>query len=170
MGNVIIVRRQPWPYHQGSLSHESRSRRGKIYKDGVAGTPDTYSTALRTTTEHYYIGRESHENIYNWDVIIDEARVSNIARSAGWATIRFSLAFSSSSAFKRLSSERVIPPYLLFQRWMVAGETPCSRAALTTGVPESTSWRIRNTCASEYLLAFTFASSCSYFTGVSHSM
>ncbi len=41
----------------------------------------------------------------------------------------------------------VIPPYLLFQRWMVAGETPCSRAALTTSIPDSTSSRMRNICA-----------------------
>ena len=66
------------------------------------------------------------------------------------------------------SEDRVIPPYLLFQRWMVAGETPCFRAASTTGHPASTSCRTRNICTSEYLLVFTFASSCSYFTGVSH--
>jgi hypothetical protein len=64
---------------------------------------------------------------------------SNSLSSARWAIIRFSLAFSSSNAFKRLISERVIPPYLPFQRWMVAAETPCFGAASTSGQPSLTS-------------------------------
>lgn len=65
--------------------------------------------------------------------------------------------------------ELKLPPYLLFQRWMMAGETPCPRAALTTGIPESASLRMRNTCAYVYLLVLTTAFSCNYSTGVSHS-
>jgi hypothetical protein len=40
----------------------------------------------------------------------------------------FSLLFSSSSAFRRLASETSMPPYLAFQLYSVASDTPCLRA------------------------------------------
>src|SRR6195256_3923625 len=39
----------------------------------------------------------------------------------------FSRAFSSSSCFRRLASETSMPPYLAFQLYSVASETPCLR-------------------------------------------
>src|SRR3989304_739134 len=43
----------------------------------------------------------------------------------------FSFRFSSSSAFSRRASDTSRPPYLAFQLYSVASETPCLRATAT---------------------------------------
>src|SRR5258708_35400387 len=48
----------------------------------------------------------------------------------------FSLAFSSSSCFRRLASETSMPPYLAFQLYSVASETPCLRARSAVFAPD----------------------------------
>ena len=51
----------------------------------------------------------------------------------------FSLRFSSSSAFSRLASETSSPPYLAFQLYSVASETPYLRARSAALAPASCS-------------------------------
>lgn len=53
------------------------------------------------------------------------------------ATRSFSLAFSSSSCFRRLASDRSIPAYLAFSLLNVAGLRPCFRHSSGVGKPAS---------------------------------
>jgi hypothetical protein len=49
------------------------------------------------------------------------------ASSIASANSRFSLAFSSSSVFRRFASDTSRPPYLAFQLYRVPSEIPCLR-------------------------------------------
>src|SRR6202161_2390964 len=60
----------------------------------------------------------------------------------------FSLAFSSSSCFSRLASETSMPPYLAFQLYSVASETPCLRARSAVFAPASCSFKTPMICSS----------------------
>src|ERR1700675_1835921 len=53
---------------------------------------------------------------------------SAAASSICSASSCFNLAFSSWSCLSRLASETSMPPYLAFQLYSVASETPCLRA------------------------------------------
>lgn len=68
--------------------------------------------------------------------------------------MRFNLAFSSSSIFRRLSSVRPRPPNFLFQVQYVASDAPIWRQPSTTGVPDSAS---RGVAESRSLHCFSFA-------------
>jgi hypothetical protein len=56
----------------------------RIYVDGVEKTTASYSGTSRTGTNQLHIGHGSGENIQEFEGIIDEVRVSNIARTADW--------------------------------------------------------------------------------------
>src|ERR1700760_4690697 len=60
----------------------------------------------------------------------------------------FSLAFSSSSCLSRLTSETSMPPYLAFQLYSVASETPCLRARSAVFAPASCSFNTPMICSS----------------------
>src|SRR3954462_14120910 len=66
----------------------------------------------------------------------------------------FSLAFSSSSSFSRLASETSMPPYLAFQLYSVASETPCLRARSAVFTPASCSRSTPIICSSVNLARF----------------
>src|SRR6202040_859377 len=66
----------------------------------------------------------------------------------------FSLAFSSSSCFRRLASETSMPPYLAFQLYSVASETPCLRARSAVFAPASCSRSTPIICSSVNLARF----------------
>ncbi len=55
------------------------------------------------------------------------------------ATNRFSSVFSSSSRFRRLTSDRANPPYLALSLLNVAGLSPCFRCSYAIGKPASRS-------------------------------
>ena len=73
--------------------------------------------------------------------------------SSASASSFFSLAFSSSRAFRRLASETSIPPYFAFQLYSVASETPCLRARSPAFAPASCSRRTAMICSS--VIAFS---------------
>src|SRR6202035_479419 len=66
----------------------------------------------------------------------------------------FSLAFSSSSCFRSLDSETSMPPYLAFQLYSVASETPCLRARSAVFAPASCSRSTPIICSSVNLARF----------------
>src|SRR5437763_14913486 len=66
----------------------------------------------------------------------------------------FSLAFSSSSCFSRLASGTSMPPYLAFQLYSVASETPCLRAKSAVFAPASCSRSTPIICSSVNLARF----------------
>src|SRR5260370_6845747 len=66
----------------------------------------------------------------------------------------FSLTFSSSSCFRRLASETFIPPYLAFQLYSVASETPCLRARSAVFPPPPCSRNTPIICSSVNLAPF----------------
>src|SRR5271163_4168111 len=74
--------------------------------------------------------------------------------SAAWSSIDsansfFSLRFSSSSDRRRLASDTSMPPYLAFQLYRVASETPCLRAksAVVYGVLSLRHLRLARWCS-----------------------
>ena len=66
----------------------------------------------------------------------------------------FSFRFSSSSAFSRLASDTSRPPYLAFQLYKVASETPCLRARSAVFAPASCYCRTAMICSSVNLIRF----------------
>src|ERR1700738_596045 len=84
------------------------------------------------------------------------ARSSRSAAASSICSARsfFSLAFSSSSCFRRLASETSMPPYLAFQLYSVASETPCLRARSAVFVPASCSRSTPIICSSVTLSRF----------------
>src|ERR1700688_4097329 len=66
----------------------------------------------------------------------------------------FSLAFSSSSCFRRLASETSMPPNFAFQLYSVASETPCFRARSAVFAPASCSRSTPIICSSVNLARF----------------
>src|SRR3984957_4755922 len=72
------------------------------------------------------------------------AAASNICSANSF----FSLAFSSSSCFSRLASETSMPPYLAFELYSVASETPCLRARSAVFAPASCSFSTPMICSS----------------------
>jgi hypothetical protein len=66
----------------------------------------------------------------------------------------FRFAFSSSSCFSRLASGTSMPPYLAFQLYSVASETPCFRAKSAVFAPASCSRRTPMICSSVNLDRF----------------
>src|SRR5271157_601691 len=79
--------------------------------------------------------------------------------SAAWSSIDsansfFSLRFSSSSDRRRLASDTSMPPYLAFQLYRVASETPCLRAKSAVFAPASCSRRTPIICSSVNLIRF----------------
>src|SRR6202795_2593247 len=79
---------------------------------------------------------------------------SAAASSICSASSFFSLAFSSSSCLRRLASETSRPPYLAFQLYSVASETPCLRARSAVFAPASCSRRTPMICSSVNLFRF----------------
>ena len=73
--------------------------------------------------------------------------------------MRFSLAFSSSSIFKRLSSVTPKSPNFFFHVYYVASDTPVWRHTSTTGVPDSANRSAYAICSSLNLDLF-IASPC----------
>jgi hypothetical protein len=71
----------------------------RIYVNGVEGTSDPYTGAITSTTASLAIGRGA-SNLYNFNGLIDEARIYNRALSA--AEIQ---ALASGAASKRSTSE-----------------------------------------------------------------
>src|SRR5690606_32834632 len=86
--------------------------------------------------------------------LFDRSSRSAEASSIWSASSFFSLAFSSSSAFRRLASETSMPPYLAFQLYSVASEIPCLRARSSAFAPASCSRRTAMICSSVNLLLF----------------
>src|SRR6202171_385046 len=84
------------------------------------------------------------------------ARSSRSAAASSICSARsfFSLAFSSSSCFRRLASETSMPPYLAFQLYSVASETPCLRARSAVFAPASCSRSTPIICSSLNLARF----------------
>src|SRR3984893_15520010 len=84
------------------------------------------------------------------------ARSSRSAAASSICSARsfFSLAFSSSSCFRRLASETSMPPYLAFQLYSVASETPCLRARSAVFAPASCSRSTPIICSSVNLARF----------------
>src|SRR3984885_14688817 len=78
------------------------------------------------------------------------AAASNICSANSF----FSLAFSSSSCFRRFASETSMPPYLAFQLYSVASDTPCLRARSAVFTPASCSRSTATICSSENLVRF----------------
>src|ERR1700737_2195567 len=76
------------------------------------------------------------------------------ASSIYCASSFFSLAFSSSSCFRRLASGTSMPPYLAFQLYSVASETPCLRARSAVFAPASCSRSTPIICSSVNLARF----------------
>src|SRR5436853_6881265 len=66
----------------------------------------------------------------------------------------FSFAFSSSSCFSRFASGTSMPPYLAFQLYSVASETPCLRAKSAVFAPASCSRSTPIICSSVNLARF----------------
>src|SRR5277367_4134736 len=64
------------------------------------------------------------------------AAASNICSAKSF----FSFAFSSSSCFNRFASDTSMPPYLAFQLYSVASETPCLRSRSAVFAPASCSF------------------------------
>src|SRR6266436_2216015 len=89
------------------------------------------------------------------------ARSSRSAAASSICSARsfFSLAFSSSSCFRRLASETSMPPYLAFQLYSVASETPCLRARSAVFAPASCSRSTPIICSSVNLARFICPSS-----------
>src|SRR6478609_8179574 len=75
------------------------------------------------------------------------------------ATIRFSLAFSSSSWRSRLISEGISPAYFFFQLKYVAWLIPTFRQTSATAEPSSACFKTNAICASENFDAFMELSS-----------
>src|SRR6266576_2861489 len=72
----------------------------------------------------------------------------------------FSLAFSSSSCLRRLASQTSMPPYLAFQLYSVASETPCLRARSAVFAPASCSRKTPMICSSENRFRFIVRLPC----------
>src|SRR6185312_7559373 len=66
----------------------------------------------------------------------------------------FSFRFSSSSIRRRLASDTSMPPYLAFQLYSVAPETPYLRGRSPVFAPASCSRRTAIICSSENLFRF----------------
>jgi len=64
------------------------------------------------------------------------------------ASSRFSLAFSSSSTFRRFASDTSRPPYLAFQLYSVASDIPYFRQSSAALAPASCSRKTPMICSS----------------------
>src|SRR3984957_10958512 len=84
----------------------------------------------------------------------DRSSRSAAASSICSAKSFFSLAFSSSSWLSRLASVTSMPPYLAFQLYSVASETPCLRARSADFAPASCSRSTPIICSSVNLARF----------------
>jgi MSHA biogenesis protein MshQ len=63
--------------------YDAQSRQVKLYRDGVEISTVAGPAALKSNTETVTIGA-SDNNEHNWNGILDEVRISAVARSAGW--------------------------------------------------------------------------------------
>lgn len=73
-----------WNYITGTYNRNAGSNQVKIYVNATAGTADTYSDAIRYRAANFTIGKMGGW-ITDWfNGLIDEVRISDIARSSEW--------------------------------------------------------------------------------------
>ena len=69
-----------WYYVQGVVSGTQLS----VYLNGVQYATTTITVGLNTAASTFYIGVGESGNLYYWSGLIDEVRVSNVAKTTDW--------------------------------------------------------------------------------------
>jgi len=84
----------------------------KIYKDGVEIASTSKTGAIRENTWKIAIGNNpdnTSTSFASWDGKIDEVRISDIARSAGWIATEFNNQ-NNPGTFYSIGNEETAPP------------------------------------------------------------
>jgi hypothetical protein len=68
---------------------DAQNRQVRLYRDGVEVSAVAGPASLKSNTETVTIGA-SDDNDHNWNGILDEVRISNVSRSAGWIQTSYS--------------------------------------------------------------------------------
>ena len=77
------------------------------YLNGTAGTPASVSGSIANDSQITEIGYNTTYSPQSWNGSIDEVRISNIARSAGWITTEYNNQNSPSTFLSEGSQENV---------------------------------------------------------------
>jgi hypothetical protein len=140
------------PKQYAEFEHALLKNGGKRSGRGIVGKEEALINTLRKAVpglENVQPKRKAHHGLQMRNAFalgdgpyhfFDRSSRSAAASSICSASNFFSFAFSSSSCFSRLASETSMPPYLAFQLYSVASETPCLRARSAFVAPASCSF------------------------------
>jgi hypothetical protein len=82
-----------------------------IYRNGVQDrTSVSWTPGIFNSAAVFEVGRQSVDNGNYYDGVIDELRVSNVARSAGWLKTEYNNLFSPSTFYNVTAEELYTPP------------------------------------------------------------
>jgi hypothetical protein len=96
--------------HIVAVRNHTTDKKVRLYVNGeLAATSNAYTTNPASATQNLWIGRYDIEYL---DGLIDEARISNVARSAAW--IKASYHAGAGSLLKSFINETITGNFLMF--------------------------------------------------------